>query len=186
MNIIDLPYDSYERYQYYQTNGYDIFSLRDKYYKSRLSAYVELGVINQYTTSNYELAKANNFADSYDRYVNNLEYDYAQLQLYENSKDFDEYVDATELLKQQYGIKAHTFNNYLYDLGIICNQLSQNDTLIYHKTKIGGVAIRKSLELKCSRCWHHNSTVGANAEHPELCSRCLCNVFGIGEVRNYV
>jgi isoleucyl-tRNA synthetase len=26
---------------------------------------------------------------------------------------------------------------------------------------------------KCGRCWNYRSTVGAAAEHPELCAPCL-------------
>jgi isoleucyl-tRNA synthetase len=36
---------------------------------------------------------------------------------------------------------------------------------------------------KCIRCWHLREDVGANAEHPELCGRCVENVAGVGEVR---
>lgn len=36
---------------------------------------------------------------------------------------------------------------------------------------------------KCIRCWHLREDVGANAEHPELCGRCVENVAGAGEVR---
>ena len=38
---------------------------------------------------------------------------------------------------------------------------------------------------KCVRCWHHREDVGSNAEHPELCGRCVDNVAGDGEVRQY-
>lgn len=38
---------------------------------------------------------------------------------------------------------------------------------------------------KCVRCWHRWEDVGANAEHPELCSRCVDNVAGQGEDRRY-
>jgi len=36
---------------------------------------------------------------------------------------------------------------------------------------------------KCERCWHIRSDVGANAEHPALCGRCISNLHGEGEVR---
>ena len=36
---------------------------------------------------------------------------------------------------------------------------------------------------KCERCWHVREDVGANAEHPELCGRCLSNLHGEGETR---
>ncbi len=36
---------------------------------------------------------------------------------------------------------------------------------------------------KCERCWHVREDVGANAEHPELCGRCVSNLHGEGEAR---
>jgi isoleucyl-tRNA synthetase len=54
-------------------------------------------------------------------------------------------------------------------------------------TELGGLALlaAKSAAEKCPRCWHHRSDVGANAEHPELCGRCVENVAGEGEERRY-
>ena len=36
---------------------------------------------------------------------------------------------------------------------------------------------------KCERCWHVREDVGANAEHPGLCGRCVSNLHGEGEAR---
>lgn len=47
------------------------------------------------------------------------------------------------------------------------------------------VAITASSAEKCTRCWHHREDVGSNAEHPELCLRCVDNVEGDGEERHY-
>jgi isoleucyl-tRNA synthetase len=38
---------------------------------------------------------------------------------------------------------------------------------------------------KCVRCWHHREEVGSNAQHPELCGRCVVNIDGDGEQRRY-
>ena len=38
---------------------------------------------------------------------------------------------------------------------------------------------------KCVRCWHHQDSVGSDADHPELCERCVENVAGSGEERHY-
>jgi isoleucyl-tRNA synthetase len=38
---------------------------------------------------------------------------------------------------------------------------------------------------KCVRCWHFREEVGQDAEHPELCGRCIENVDGAGEKRLY-
>ncbi|WP_415836304.1 isoleucine--tRNA ligase [Polynucleobacter brandtiae] len=45
------------------------------------------------------------------------------------------------------------------------------------------VLVRGSQYKKCGRCWHHIHDVGINTEHPELCSRCIANLFGDGEAR---
>ncbi len=38
---------------------------------------------------------------------------------------------------------------------------------------------------KCVRCWHYQSDVGTDAEHPELCGRCIVNVDAVGEDRRH-
>ncbi len=45
--------------------------------------------------------------------------------------------------------------------------------------------IKASEYTKCVRCWHHREDVGTNADHPELCGRCVENVTGEGEQRQY-
>ncbi|MBP5997566.1 MAG: isoleucine--tRNA ligase [Azonexus sp.] len=38
---------------------------------------------------------------------------------------------------------------------------------------------------KCERCWHVREDIGANAEHPTLCGRCVSNLYGEGEARAF-
>jgi len=38
---------------------------------------------------------------------------------------------------------------------------------------------------KCVRCWQHRADVGTHAEHPQLCGRCVSNVDGQGEDRQW-
>jgi isoleucyl-tRNA synthetase len=54
--------------------------------------------------------------------------------------------------------------------------------------KEGGVWIRvqASTAPKCERCWHHRPDVGSNPEHPTICGRCVDNVTGPGESRQWV
>lgn len=47
------------------------------------------------------------------------------------------------------------------------------------------VLVTRSEQEKCSRCWHHRADVGAVAEHPDLCGRCVTNVDGDGEIRSF-
>ncbi|MET0379804.1 MAG: isoleucine--tRNA ligase [Spongiibacteraceae bacterium] len=53
------------------------------------------------------------------------------------------------------------------------------------ETDVSGlfVSVQKSAHTKCVRCWHHREDVGAHAQHPELCGRCVDNVDGAGEKR---
>ena len=54
-------------------------------------------------------------------------------------------------------------------------------------TEVEGLSIEvtKSAGEKCTRCWHHRADVGTHDAHPELCGRCITNVDGEGETRQY-
>lgn len=47
------------------------------------------------------------------------------------------------------------------------------------------IKVSKSTHEKCARCWHHREDIGNNSEHPELCGRCVENVVGDGEKREF-
>ncbi len=47
------------------------------------------------------------------------------------------------------------------------------------------VQVTPSSHVKCDRCWHYRADVGADAEHPHICGRCVSNLFGAGEVRSH-
>ena len=63
----------------------------------------------------------------------------------------------------------------------------RSDAVPISDANLGELAIRvaPSTHPKCVRCWHHRVDVGSDAEHPELCSRCVTNVTGPGEQRRY-
>ncbi|QBM29800.1 isoleucine--tRNA ligase [Hydrogenophaga pseudoflava] len=51
------------------------------------------------------------------------------------------------------------------------------------------VTVTPSTATKCERCWHYADDVGAHAEHPTLCGRCVGNLAeaagtGTGETRS--
>lgn len=46
-------------------------------------------------------------------------------------------------------------------------------------------SVQATSKPKCVRCWHHRDDVGAHSDHPELCSRCVINVEGKGEQREF-
>ncbi len=45
------------------------------------------------------------------------------------------------------------------------------------------IDVRSSKFRKCGRCWHHTMDAGEDAQHPDLCKRCISNLFGKGEYR---
>ncbi len=50
---------------------------------------------------------------------------------------------------------------------------------------LNGVSFRvaPSSDSKCGRCWHYRPDVGMDPAHPEICGRCVSNLFGPGEHR---
>jgi len=47
------------------------------------------------------------------------------------------------------------------------------------------IVVTPSAHAKCDRCWHYRADVGADAEHPHICGRCVSNLFGKGEARSH-
>ena len=67
---------------------------------------------------------------------------------------------------------------------VMAEQFSPEDAI---QTEIEGVKLKVivSGHKKCVRCWHQRYDVGEHADHPELCGRCVENVAGAGEHRQY-
>ncbi|MBB3063034.1 isoleucine--tRNA ligase [Microbulbifer rhizosphaerae] len=73
---------------------------------------------------------------------------------------------------------------------LICSSTSVQrltDAAGAEATELAGlkVNVRRVDHPKCARCWHYREDVGADPKHPEICSRCVENVAGEGEVRRY-
>jgi isoleucyl-tRNA synthetase len=47
------------------------------------------------------------------------------------------------------------------------------------------IEVSPSTHQKCDRCWHYRADVGADAAHPHICGRCVSNLFGRGEPRQF-
>jgi len=57
---------------------------------------------------------------------------------------------------------------------------------VHHREGAGlGVEVTPSVHRKCERCWHYRADVGADTAHPEICGRCVSNLFGPGEPRTH-
>jgi isoleucyl-tRNA synthetase len=47
------------------------------------------------------------------------------------------------------------------------------------------IEVKPSTHAKCIRCYQLRADVGSNAQHPEICARCVSNVEGPGEERYF-
>jgi isoleucyl-tRNA synthetase len=47
------------------------------------------------------------------------------------------------------------------------------------------ISVSASKHQKCERCWHYRSDVGSDAAHPNVCGRCISNLYGAGEAREF-
>jgi isoleucyl-tRNA synthetase len=45
------------------------------------------------------------------------------------------------------------------------------------------LVVRASSHPKCPRCWHYRADIGSHPAHPQLCGRCVSNLYGPGEAR---
>ncbi len=54
-------------------------------------------------------------------------------------------------------------------------------------SELAGLSLKVSTTThqKCERCWHHRETVGQSAQYPDLCDRCVDNIEGAGEQRQF-
>ena len=53
-------------------------------------------------------------------------------------------------------------------------------------TELGlAIGVEPNTFEKCARCWHRCEDIGHDAQHPELCSRCVGNITGKDEQRCY-
>jgi isoleucyl-tRNA synthetase len=47
------------------------------------------------------------------------------------------------------------------------------------------ISVHPSAHAKCPRCWHYRADIGADTGHPDLCGRCVANLYGAGEPRSH-
>jgi len=54
-------------------------------------------------------------------------------------------------------------------------------------TDVPGLSLKitATTQEKCERCWHRRPDVNADPAYPGLCARCVINIKGPGETRNY-
>ncbi|QGG80903.1 isoleucine--tRNA ligase [Litorivicinus lipolyticus] len=56
-----------------------------------------------------------------------------------------------------------------------------------HRNEAGnlGVTIAAVSDAKCERCWHRVPDVGSDPAHADICGRCVSNIHGDGEARQF-
>ncbi|MCF7964288.1 MAG: isoleucine--tRNA ligase [Methylobacter tundripaludum] len=99
----------------------------------------------------------------------------AEIELYCNGEYFDDLGRLSDELR---------FIFITSNASVMAEQNAPEDAI---QTEIDGVKLKVvvSEHEKCVRCWHQRPDVGKTAEHPELCGRCVENVAGDGEHRQY-
>ncbi|MCK5829217.1 MAG: isoleucine--tRNA ligase [Methylococcales bacterium] len=99
----------------------------------------------------------------------------AEVELYCNK----EYFSTLSLLSSELHFIFITSATSLLD-----DQSCPEDAI---QTEIEGIKIKvtASDHEKCVRCWHQTPDVGKHEQHPELCGRCVVNIDGEGEVRQF-
>jgi len=48
------------------------------------------------------------------------------------------------------------------------------------------ILAQRTDDPKCVRCWQRRPDVGEDSRHPQLCRRCVGNIEGPGEDRQFV
>ena len=88
-----------------------------------------------------------------------------------------------EVTIKAYGERYQLLNSLGDDLRfvLICSHLTLLEVSSADEETITAVA---TAHVKCVRCWHWREDVGADTEHPELCGRCVSNLFAEGEARH--
>jgi isoleucyl-tRNA synthetase len=69
--------------------------------------------------------------------------------------------------------------------GATVSSLSEADNAKPSDLEGLSVAVRAAEHKKCDRCWHHREDVGQHEKHLELCGRCIDNIDGDGEKRQF-
>jgi isoleucyl-tRNA synthetase len=80
-----------------------------------------------------------------------------------------------------------TMFDVLHSLGVDLKfvTITSAATLAKHGEEGVSVAVKPTTHQKCDRCWHYCEDVGTHAEHPTICGRCIDNLAGNEEPRQF-
>jgi len=63
--------------------------------------------------------------------------------------------------------------------------LITSDSTIEESKNALEIEVNASKNIKCERCWHYVKDIGQNPKYPEICKRCISNLYEKGEERNH-
>ena len=98
--------------------------------------------------------------------------------------DADVVLHCSSELKNILNVFENELKFIFITSSVTLNKLNNkvSDTIEIDNNKIS-VAIKNSPNNKCDRCWHKCATVGEDKKYNNICSRCISNVYGDGEIR---
>ena len=64
--------------------------------------------------------------------------------------------------------------------------ITSSATLVASNSADIQATIKPSHHTKCERCWHYAEDVGQDDAHPSICGRCVSNLYGQGEQRQFI
>ena len=98
--------------------------------------------------------------------------------------DADVVLHCSSELKNILNVFENELKFIFITSSVTLNKLNNkvSDTIEIDNNKIS-VSIKNSPNNKCDRCWHKCATVGEDKKYNNICSRCISNVYGDGEIR---
>ncbi len=94
------------------------------------------------------------------------------------------YCDA-ELYAQLQQIEPELHFIFITSKVTLAKTQDRPDAAVTSEIEGLSIKINVSTHTKCVRCWHQREDVGSHPDHPELCGRCIENVEGDGETRQF-
>ncbi len=92
---------------------------------------------------------------------------------------------ADEEAQKKFSVFGDELRFILLTSSAIIKNLSEKTEKAMPLSAHVSLEINPSAHEKCERCWHRREEVGQIKEHPTLCSRCVENIEGTGEVRHF-
>lgn len=92
---------------------------------------------------------------------------------------------CSDAARQRLALLGDELRFVLMTSKVAIEPLAGQDSLTEGDVPGVAVKINRVDTPKCVRCWHHCADVGQHSAHPELCGRCVENVDGNGEIRQY-